>query len=186
MSSIHSNTMDYFITDEAGFIYSNDGTRLIKAASSEKRYRVREGVVCIEHGAFDGCTYGDLLDFPYTLHLDEDDLPPTEVMESVMLWDIPYSEVDSSPEALKCIDDKDDYVDEYGVIYSSNRKRLLGFQMEGKGIERYVVPDGVITICNYAFISNKCYMELIIPRSVRVIGSNLFGIEGGVIKIKTV
>jgi hypothetical protein len=46
------------------------------------------------------------------------------------------------------------------------------------------VPDGVEEIADFAFCFCKTYVELSIPRSVRIIGDNLFGTEGGHIEIR--
>jgi hypothetical protein len=50
--------------------------------------------------------------------------------------------------------------------------------------EDYVVPDGVLTICDGAFGSCNEYLVLSVPWSIEVIGDSIFGQEGGKIVIR--
>jgi hypothetical protein len=43
----------------------------------------------------------------------------------------------------------------------------------------YEVPDGVLTICDGAFMFCKDYLVLSLPWSIKVIGDYVFGKEGG-------
>ena len=81
-------------------------------------------------------------------------------------------------------DDDDDYIlDEHHVAYSKDGKKLLFARVEFNE-PRYEVRDGVEEIDSFIFCGCKTYVVLSIPRSVRIIGDNLFGIEGGHIEIR--
>ena len=168
--------------DEYGFIYSQDGKVLLKAANADK-YRIPEGVEHIEKNALIGCQINEL-DIPYTMHLDENNHPiwgSEEVMCNFTIWDGPYNDIDNMLDPdLSDIDDR--CWDEHNVAYSKSGKRLLGCRW-GFDEEEYWVKDGVTTICSYAFITSKKFLKLHIPNTVRVIGSGIFGDNDGVIII---
>ena len=48
----------------------------------------------------------------------------------------------------------------------------------------YFVPNGVLTICDGAFGGCQDYLELSVPRSIKVIGDYIFGEESGKIVIR--
>ena len=78
--------------------------------------------------------------------------------------------------------DETEIINKEGVVYSGNGKRLL-YADSTFDKTTYRVPDGVETICSYAFSVCKRFLRLSVPSSVRVIGDNLFGKEGGEIII---
>ena len=168
--------------DEYGFIYSQDGKVLLKAANADK-YRIPEGVERIEKNAFIGCLINEL-DIPYTVRFDENKFPiwgSEEVMCNFTLWDGPYNEIDNMLDPdLSEIDDR--CWDEHNVAYSKSGKRLLGCRW-GFDEEEYWVKNGVTTICSYAFITCKKFLKLHIPNTVKVIGASIFGDNDGVIII---
>lgn len=166
------------ITDDNGFVYSKDGKRLLKAADADE-YWIPEGVEHIEKFAFIGYTIGRV-HIPYTCNMDEDFCFPRS--SEVMIWDRSYSELDEIVDILYRGED-DEVMDEYGVKYTKNGKRLLCATDKFDGKE-YIVPDGVVTICEQAFFFHKKYLKLIIPSSVKNIGGNIFGNSGGVIRVK--
>ncbi|WP_211642741.1 leucine-rich repeat protein, partial [Porphyromonas levii] len=63
------------------------------------------------------------------------------------------------------------YVDDYGVMYSPDRKRLLRCS---KSISTYTIPDGVMVICNEAFDDCFGLRALTLPSSLTSIGANPF------------
>ncbi len=165
------------ITDDKGFVFSKDGKRLLKAADADE-YWIPESVEHLEKFAFIGCSI-ETLHIPYTCNIDEDVCLPDS---AVMIWDRPYSEMDDIVDLLWRRED-DEVMDEYGVKYTKNGKRLL-CAMDGFDEDEYFVPEGVVTICERAFSFNKKYLKLIIPSSVKNIGGNIFGNSGGVIRVK--
>lgn len=176
--------------DKDGFVYSNDGKRLLMAADT-KEYYIREGVEKIEPSALFGCKI-DVLHVPYTCTLQmeefsEDDYPiwnDESGIGDVRFWDVPYADVDRSTNSL--LGGDDDYVfDKYKVAYSRNGKRLLFARMDFDMTE-YTVRDGVETICSYAFYGITCnsnFLKLYIPSSVKYIGLDIFSEAGGSIEV---
>lgn len=174
--------------DEYGFVYSKDHKRLLKAANV-KEYWIPEGGEKIERYAFIHCTFEEL-NIPYTCNIN--DLSPDEWpifgrdgiygCGCIWEWDKPYSQEDEVDNSMLRTH-KTTYTDEYGVTYSENRKRLLSANITFDESE-YYVPDGVKTICSFAFVSCKKFLTLSLPSSVKVIGDNLLGKEGGRIIIR--
>lgn len=174
-------------TDKHGFVYSRDKKILLKAPSSNVgKYWIPEGVEQIEPYAFIGCVFEEL-NIPYTcnmLNLSYDSSPifGSEIVQGCVInWDKPYSLED---EVDNCLCIRDGYFcDEYGVNYSNNMKRLLcANQLFDRNY--YYVPDGVITICSFAFNACKKFLTLSLPASIKVIGCSLFGENGGRIIIR--
>ena len=64
------------------------------------------------------------------------------------------------------------YIDEYGVKFSPDRKRLL---KAPRDLVSYTIPDAVTTICDEAFFLCKSLTSLTIPDSVTSIGDFAFG-----------
>ena len=183
------------ITDEYGYVYSLDRKRLLKAAPEVGEYWIPETVEKIERLAFVQCHY-ETLHIPYTCHLF--DLPAEEWpvfgrednQGCEVIWDRPYAEQDLVADSLYVSDD-DHVVDEYGVVYTKNMKRLLHARSLYDSpttpivhMTDYTVPDGVETICSQSFIICKEHLTLHLPHSIKVIGDSLFGEEGGEILFK--
>lgn len=68
------------------------------------------------------------------------------------------------------------WTDEYGVIYSADRKRLLKAPKE---IEEYSIREGTVVICDYAFsdgyaTKDRALTSVTIPDSVIAIGNMAF------------
>ena len=63
------------------------------------------------------------------------------------------------------------YIDEYGVKFSPDRKRLLNAPLD---LVSYTIPDTVTTICDEAFSYCKSLTSLTIPDSVTSIGNRVF------------
>ena len=83
-------------------------------------------------------------------------------------------------------DDCDRCVDEHHVVYTKDGKHLLNCLNTFNETE-YTVRDGVTTICDDAFMwraNEEQRMTLYIPRSVKIIGENIFGDGGGRIIVK--
>jgi hypothetical protein len=167
----------------------------LKAAPEVGEYWIPETVEKIEKLAFVQCHY-ETLHIPYTCHLF--DLPAEEWpvfgrednQGCEVIWDRPYAEQDLIAESEYVADD-DHVVDEYGVVYTKNMKRLLYARSLYDSpttpivhMTDYTVPDGVETICSQSFIICKEHLTLHLPHSIKVIGDNLFGEEGGEILFK--
>ena len=79
------------------------------------------------------------------------------------------------------------------MMMSSLMNMMLSIQRIGKGIlyariglkgNYYVVPNGTVTICHQAFLFHEGYLVLYVPASIKVIGDDIFGKDGGKIIIR--
>lgn len=173
-------------TDEYGFVYSKDRKRLLKAANVDK-YWIPEGVEKIDRLAFVGCIFEEL-NIPYTCNLENlsvEECPifgNEKIQGCILDWDRPYSQEETIEESSYLSSDVE-FIDEDGVAYSNNGKRLLWVTKEFDKSE-YHVKDGIKTICSDSFVNAKQFLTLSVPSSIEVIGNNIFGKEGGRIVIR--
>ena len=67
-------------------------------------------------------------------------------------------------------DFNDVYIDNYGVTYSNDGKRLL----KGNDVKDYIVKEGTEVICNESF--QDCFEvgDIVFPQSLRYIGAKVF------------
>ena len=164
---------------DGGAIYSPNGFTIIQVPNVPK-YRIKEGTIYMAPLALQNCPRLRWLDIPYGMIEFEEKLklaPNVKYKQWTTLYDgtLPDEKDD---------DDDDDYIlDEHHVAYSKDGKRLLFAKVEFND-PRYEVRDGVEEIDSFIFCGCKTYVVLSIPRSVRIIGDNLFGTEGGHIEIR--
>lgn len=173
--------------DVFGGSYSDERNCLLRCPNVA-RYRIREGCECVDEKAFVGCNLLQSLYVPYTFTdeafeaLMDSDATDNEIGH-ICHWDRPYiEEVYDTNEYW--YDEADTYVEEDGVMYANEGKRLIRAtkpEMIGKD---YMVPDGVVTICDGAFGACQDYLVLSLPRSIKVIGDYIFGEESGKIVIR--
>ena len=100
-------------------------------------------------------------------------------------WDNRYNEGEQITKML-VFDDDDRVIDNHNVVYTKDGKHLLNCLNTFNEAE-YTVKDGVTTICDDAFswrANQEQRMTLYIPRSVKVVGENIFGDGGGRIIVK--
>ena len=167
--------------------YSEDGKTLRKCPNVI-RYRIKEGCERVDEKAFVDCDQLQSLYVPYTFTdeafeaLMNSDVTGNEI-SNICHWDRPYvEEVFDVNEYW--YDEADTNIDECGVMYANEDRRLITVtkpEMIGK---EYVVPDGVLTICDGAFMRCDDYVVLSVPRSIKVIGDYIFGENGGRIEIR--
>ena len=172
-------------SDAFGGIYSDDKKRLLKAPDA-KRFQIAEGCEEVDEKAFEGCENLESLYLPYTMSDESVDWilgnMPVSV-DNVCVWDRPY--VDEVYDVNEYWYDEDKVTtDEFGVEYTNEGRRLLVATRPSLIGKEYRVPDGVLTICDGAFMGTNDYLELSVPRSIKVIGDNIFGKEGGKIVIR--
>ena len=149
--------------------------RLLKCADV-KCYKIKEGTELVDKLAFIGCDKLDCLYIPYTCPEQTFDaiepiMGSPAIMPNMCFWDTPYVAEELDPNS--CWGDDELYIDEYDVVYSSDKKRLLAARSGFKEKE-YIVPDGTVTICDFAFSFCEEDIVLSIPASIKVIGSNIF------------
>lgn len=172
-------------TDEFGGVYTADKKRLLRVPDV-KRYRIEEGCEETDEHAFDDCKELECLYVPesYSEQAADDtfNLMPSSV-DIFCRWDRPYVEEVYDVNNYWC-DEELTEKDEFGVIYANEGQRLISANGSAKIGKYYYVPDGVVTICDGAFMGIDDYLELSVPRSIKVIGDYIFGKEGGIIVIR--
>ena len=178
---------DEIWTNGIGAIYSDDGKVLLKCPNV-KLYRIREGCERVDERAFVGCDQLQSLYVPYTFSdeafeaLMESDATGNEI-GYIFHWDRPYvEEVFDVNEYW--YDESDTSTDKCGVMYANEGKRLISATKPDLIGKDYFVPDGVLTICDGAFMGCDDYVVLSVPRSIKVIGDYIFGENGGRIEIR--
>ena len=172
-------------TDVLGGVYTADRTRLLKVPNV-KRFRIAEGCDETDKHAFDDCKELECLYVPesFSEQAAEDtfnSIPNT--VENYCHWDRPYVEEVYDVNDF-WVDEENTVTDVYGVVYANEGRRLIAATRPDLIGKEYRVPDGVLTICDGAFMFCKDYLELSVPRSIKVIGDYIFGKEGGKIVIR--
>ena len=164
--------------------YSSDGKRLLKCPDV-KRYRISEGCEEVDDDAFEGCEMLECLYLPYTFSdevVDEilNNIPSS--VDNICVWDRPY--VDEVYDVNEYwYDEEKAEIDEFGVVFANEGRRLIVATRSDLIGKDYFVPDGVLTICDGAFM--RCdYVVLSVPRSIKSIGDYIFGQEGGRIEVR--
>lgn len=158
---------------DEGEIYTPSGDTIIQVPNVPK-YRIKEGTRWMVPSALQHCPHLRFLDIPSSVMNHEellDSAPKVKYKKWKTLYDgtDPYDDDD---------DDNEEYtLDEHYVAYSKDGKKLLFARYEFHEV-RYEVPDGVEEIADGAFCCCSTYVELSIPRSVRIIGGTLFGNSG--------
>ena len=164
---------------EKDAIYSPSGTRIIQLPDVP-HYSIKEGTLYISPMAARHCTQLQKLDIPVEMLFDESSLREYPKGLKVKVWDTHY---DGTPiEEEEDLDDDMPIFDEHEVGYSKDGKILTGCHHTFNDTQ-YEVPDGVEVIEDFAFLPCPHFVELSIPRSVRIIGDYIFG-NGGVINIR--
>ena len=171
--------------DEFGDVYTADKKRLLKVPDV-KRYRIAEGCEETDEHAFDGCKVLESLYVPESF----EDQAAEDMFNNMPIsvgnfchWDRPY--VDEVYDVNDYwYDENKTEKDEYGVVYANEGRRLISAFGSAKIGKHYRVPDGVLTICDGAFVGIDDYLELSVPRSIKVIGDFIFGEESGKIVIR--
>ena len=160
-------------------IYTPSGSTIVQVPNVPK-YRIEEGTMWISPNALKNCPRLRQLDIPYGMFNHQEILkshPKVKYKEWTTLYD------GTLPDDEEEVDDDDDFIlDEHHVAYSKDGKKLLFCRLEFCE-SSYEVPDGVEEIAEYAFCTCNTYVELSLPRSIRIIGDCLFG-NGGHIEIR--
>lgn len=167
-------------TDKFGGIYSADKKKLLRVPDL-KRYRIEEGCEETDEHAFDDCKVLECLYVPesYSEKAAEDTLNNMPfTVGNFCVWDRPYVEEVYDVNDYWC-DEELTEKDEFGVTYANEGRRLISANGSVKIGKHYYVPDGVVTICDGAFLGIDDYLELSVPRSIKVIGDYIFGQESG-------
>ena len=165
---------------EKDAIYSPSGSYLLQLPDVP-RYRIKEHTSFICPGAARHCKRLRELDVPKELVDPYEALSDYPHPLKVKVWETYYDGTTDEED-----DDSEDErykLDDYGVNYSQDGKVLKGCRLSFNETY-YEVPDGVEEIDIGAFGVCRHFLELSIPRSVKIIGDSIFGNEGGVIIIR--
>ena len=142
------------MTDEYGAVFAliANGRMLVKAPNV-KHYRIPEDVYRIAANAFKDCNALEELDVPYMVDDFEIDnaLKQCDHQFKVHLWNWSYNSKRSEQLEKEIAEG---YVDEYGFVYSQDRKRLL---KAAPKVKEYWIPEGVEKIDRLAF--HHCVFE---------------------------
>lgn len=142
------------VTDEDGAVFAliENGRMLVKAPNV-KCYRIPEDVYRIAVNAFKDCTEMEELDVPYLVDDYEIDnaLKQCNHQFKAHLWNWSYNSKRSEQLEKEIAEG---YVDEYGFVYSLDRKRLL---KAAPKVKEYWIPEGVEKIDRLAF--HHCVFE---------------------------
>ena len=171
--------------DELGGVYSADRKRLLKVPDV-KRYQIVEGCEQTDEHAFDDCKELESLYVPESFG----DQAAEDMFNNMPIsvgnfchWDRPYVDEVYDVNDYWCDENKTEK-DEFCVVYANEGRRLISAFGSAKIGKHYRVPDGVLTICDGAFVGIDDYLELSVPRSIKVIGDFIFGEESGKIVIR--
>jgi len=167
-------TVDADLTEKDA-IYSPSGAYIIQIPDVP-HYSIKEGTLYVSPMATRHCTQLQKLDIPADMLFDNSSLREYPKGLKVKVWETHY---DGTPIEDDEEDDDDDMpvFDEHEVGYSKDGKILTGCRHTFNDT-RYEVPDGVEEIDDFAFLACRHFVELSIPRSVRVIGDYIFGNVG--------
>lgn len=160
-------------------IYSPSGSYIIQLPNIP-HYCIKEGTLFISPAAGRYCSKLKKLDIPLGMLFDESSLVEYPKGLKIREWNTHYDGTPEKDEELE--DDEPFVVDEKGVAYSEDGKKLK-FCRYTFNETRYDVSDGVEEIEEFAFLSCRHYLELSIPHSTKIIGDTIFG-NGGVIIIR--
>ena len=183
MKMTNKNGMEKWI-DEFGGVYTADKKKMLRAPNV-KRYKIAEGCEEVDKDAFEGCEIMEGLYLPQSFSeeaaKDAFCIMPISV-DCLHHWTAPYvDDVFDTNEFW--YDEEQTAIDEYGVKYANDGKRLISATKPELIGEEYYVPDGVLTICDGAF--GLCGgLLLSVPRSIKVIGDYVFGEQSGKIVIR--
>ena len=111
----------------------------------------------------------------YSIQVVDSELTEKDTMQNRHSDETPVEEEEDGEDDMPIFD-------EHEVGYSKDGKMLLCCRHTFNDT-RYEVPDGVTKIDDFAFLSCHHFVELSIPRTVRIIGDCLFG-KGGQIEIR--
>jgi hypothetical protein len=145
-----------------------------------------EGCEDLDEHAFEGCKVLESLYMPLS-YTEEAINKTAELMPKSMnnfcVWDRPY--VDEIYDVNEYwYDETQARMDEFGVVYANEGRRLIMATRPELIGKDYWVPDGVLTICDGAFGFCRDYLALSVPWSIKVIGDYIFGGESGKIVIR--
>ena len=127
----------------------------------------------IGYGIFNGCRKLDTINMTSTHYMFgqslKDDFGEKIPEYKDLLWEVQDTEMYST--IVNDYDKRNNYKDEYGVIYSEDGKRLLWAPND---LIEYSIKEGTKFICEYAFKDCNNLKSINIPSTIKEIGEHAF------------
>lgn len=138
-----------------GVLFNKDATRLIKypGGKTDSHYAVPAGVKKIIGNSFSDCKYLISIDVPGSV----------EVINGNA-----FSSYDSKIANINVDGDNKIYTSKDGVLFDKEMKALILYPY-GRKDKEYLIPEGVTTIRENAFLNCVALLQLTIPESVTTI-----------------
>ncbi len=152
----------YFSSDSNGVLFNKDKTTLIKYPHSNgaTAYIIPDSVAVIADGAFKNAENLTSIEIGKGVEVIDEDIYYLENLETII------------------VDDNNEHYssDSSGVLFNKTKTTLIRCPDDNESTE-YVIPDGVTTIGNAAFMN--CYIDdVVIPDSVTTVEDYAFWLSG--------
>ncbi len=154
--NVDANNARYMSID--GALYSKDTKELIKypKGKTETTFTIPDGITTI-NSAFEWESVLTSIIIPASVTtIDESALRNLNLLESI--------EVKS---------DNPNFTSQNGVLYSKDMKKLIQYPA-GKTESTFIVPDGVVVICDHAFANNISVASVTIPDGVTTLSGTFY------------
>lgn len=154
------------VKDNQGCVYSQDGKRLLKAASDLKTYTIKEGTEVICNGSFQGCSELLSVELPDSVKAIGDDAFGCEKLQSVKLSE--SLEVLYSGAFLFCSSLK-------SILFPKSLTKICSYAFWGcEALESVVFADTPVDIEDNVFKDCESLKTIELPKSIARIGGNAF------------
>lgn len=154
---VRRDAYDVVKTDDGAVFALIENGRMLVKAPNVKHYRIPEDVYRIADNAFLGCAELTDIDIPYNISDDEIEraLEHSHTKMHIHAWNWSYDNTRSEQLEKEIAEG---WTDEYGFVYSQDRKRLL----KAAAVRFYRIPEGVVSIDRLAFVGCR-FEELHVP-----------------------
>lgn len=166
--------------DIDGILFNKTGTKLVEYPSGRKgAYTISEDMESIDKGAFYGCRSLTSITIPEGVSSIGDraftccvKLTSITIPSSVTSIGEDLFTLTPGLTEIKVAADNKNYKDIDGVLFNKSGTELIQYPSARKGM--YTIPEGVISINDYAFSPCIYLTSITIPSSVTVIGNGAF------------
>ena len=154
------------VKDNQGCVYSQDGKRLLKAASDLKTYTIKEGTEIICNESFQECSELQSVELPDSVKAIGDDAFGCEKLQSVKLSE--SLEVLYSGAFIFCSSLK-------SIVFPKSLNKICSYAFWGcEALGSVVFADMPIDIEDNAFKDCESLKTIELPKSIARIGGNAF------------
>lgn len=143
-----------------------------------REIKLSEGLIDIDYDAFGSCKSLNEIELPNGIEsINDEAFSWCESLETITL---PNSIKNigrgvfkhcKSLETIEC--NNENYYTIDGVLFDKKEKKLIGYP-EGLTERKYVIPDGILVVGEYAFVSCRDLEEIILPDSVHTLEDRAF------------